>query len=213
MFKIVLTSLIASFLVFASNVKSEELDAGLLLQEIKHKGAKSVIVEYWMTEDYQKSERLVNSISTGEKKWLEVAKLLLTESDAAITEDLFFALSLALPKNPIGVLSLLKTREVRAQPDVFFIDWICRDPYYEDTVDLATEEKFLKDAEKALVYMFDQTQDKDLDAFRWQCLERIRRDLRIVEKDKDKFTVPEKPITEIPSASSLPKQEGSPPER
>jgi hypothetical protein len=175
--------MIASFLMLASNVQSEELDSGQILREIKHKGAKSVIAEYWVTEDYQKSERLVNSISSGKKEWLEVAKLLMAESDAGVTEELFFALSLALPKNPISVLSLLKTQEFRAQPTDFNIDWICRDPYYEDTVDLATEEKFLRDAEKALVYMHDPTQDKELDALRWQCLESIRRDLRRVEKE------------------------------
>jgi len=213
MLKIVFTSMIALFLMLASNVNSEELDPGQLLQEIKHKGAKNVIVQYWMIEDYSKSERLVNSISTGEKKWLEVAKLLLAESDAAVTEDLFFALSLALPKNPIGVLSLSRTQEVKAQPNDFFIGWICRDPYYEDTVDLAMEEKFLQDAEKALAYMYDPAQDKELDALRWQCLESIRRDLRSVEKDKNKYAVPEKPIIVIPPASSLPKPDGAPPER
>jgi hypothetical protein len=85
-----------------------------------------------------------------------------------------------LPKNPIGVLSLLKT-----QPDCFTLDWICRDPYLEDAVVLPTEEKFLKEAEKALVYMYDPNHDKELDALRWQCLARIRRDLRENEKEMD----------------------------
>jgi hypothetical protein len=101
---------------------------------------------------------------------------------------------MALSKNPIGVLTLLKT-----QPDDFTVDWICRDPYYEDTVDLATEERFLKNTEKTLVYMYDPSQDKELDALRWQCLERIRMDLRKVEMDKGKSAVPELSITSPPA--------------
>ena len=75
----------------------------------------------------------------------------------------------------------------------------CRDPYYEDTVGLATEERFLKEADEALVHMYDPNQDKDLDALRRQCLEGIRRDLRAVEKDKDMSGVPELPITSPPA--------------
>jgi hypothetical protein len=127
----------------------------------------------------------VNAIATGKQEWLEVAKLLKVESDAAVSEDLFFALSLALIKNPTGVLSLINALPRETQPDDFLIDWICRDPYLEDAADLATEEKFLKDAEKALVNLHDPTHDKELEALRWQCLASIRRDLRILKIDKE----------------------------
>jgi len=206
MLKNILSCLIIAIILFSGHPEADELDAGQVLQEIKQNGPRSVIISFF-GESLQKSDQLTDSISTGKKEWLEIARILRRESDAAASELLDYAVSLALPKNPIGVLTLFKT-----EPDNFILDRICRDPYYEDTVDLATEEKFLKDAENALVYMYDPTQDKELDAFRWQCLERIRRDLRIVEKDKDKYTVPEKPITVIPPASSLPKQDGSPPE-
>jgi len=191
MIKFIYCGLIASIMIFGGNVLAEELDAGQILKEITQKGAKLVIAEYWMTEDYDKSEQLVNAISTGTKEWLEVARLLKSESDAAVSEDLFFALSLALHKNPIGVLSLIKTQPRKSQPNDFFIDWICRDPYLEDAVDLATEIKFLKDTEKALVCMYDPTHDKEIDVLRWQCLESIRRDLKIVVHDKDQSAVPE----------------------
>jgi hypothetical protein len=199
MFKMICYGLVASILLFAVHVKAEELDAGQIIQEIKQKGPRSVVDKFWDTEDHQKSEQLINSISTGTDKWLEVAKLLKPGSDAAATEELFWAVSKALPKNPIGVLTLLKT-----QSKDFPIDLICRDPFFEDTVDLETEGKFLKEAEKALVYLYDQSHDKELDALRWQCLEGIRRDLRLVEKDKDKSGVQELPIKVIPPSSSSP---------
>lgn len=187
MFKMFPYLLIASILLLAAHAKAEELNAGQVLQEIKQKGPRSVIDRFWETD--QKWQQLERSISTGTKEWLEVARLLRSESDAGATEGLYFAVSHALPKNPIGVLSLIKT-----QPDAFTIDWICRDPYY-DGIELSTEEKFLKEAEKALVYMYDPNHDKELDVLRWQCLESIRMDLRSVEKDKDKSGVRELPIT------------------
>jgi hypothetical protein len=188
MFKII-CGLIASTLMFAGQVKAEELNAGQIIQEIKQKGARSVIDRFWGVS-LEKADPLVDSIATGTKEWLEVAKLLKSQSDGVVTEEIYWGVSNALPKNPIGVLTLIKT-----QPDAFTIDWICRDPFYEDTVDLATEEKFLKDAEHALVYMYDPTQDKEIDAIRWQCLEGIRRDLRENEKEieQDKSGVKELP--------------------
>jgi hypothetical protein len=193
MFKIICCGLIVSILLFAGRVKAEELDVGKILQEIKQKGPRNVINKFF-GESLQQSDPLIDSISTGTKEWLEVAKLLRPESDGVETELLYYAASMALPKNPIGVLPLLKN-------DFFPLDWICRDPYYEDTVDISTEEKFLKEAEKALVYMYDPNHDKELDALRWQCLEGIRASLRLVEKDKGKSGVRELPITRPPPST------------
>ena len=186
-------ALIVLITMLTGQVNAEELDAARILQEIKQNGPRSVINRFY-GESLKKSEPLEDSISTGKKEWLEIAKLLRSESDAVESELLNYAVSMALSKNPIGVLTLLKT-----QPDDFTVDWICRDPYYEDTVDLATEERFLKDAEKTLVYMYDPSQDKELDALRWQCLERIRIDLRKVDMDKNKSAVPELSITSPPA--------------
>ncbi len=198
---------LASIIVFSGQAYSEELNAGQILQEIKEQGPRKVIDRIWKDDDdHPNSEGpLIDSIATGKDEWLEVAKQLKPKSDAASAEELDWAVSIALSKNAYGVLNLLRT-----QSEYFSLNTICRDPYLEDTVDLETEEKFLKDAEKNLVYMSEANEDKEIDALRWQCLEGIRGDLRKNEQemDKAKTGVKEAPVQVIPPSSVLP-QPGS----
>jgi hypothetical protein len=50
---------------------------------------------------------VIRGIETGSTAWLDVAKMLLTATDAGRTTDLYFALSLALTRNANGVLLLV----------------------------------------------------------------------------------------------------------
>jgi hypothetical protein len=198
---------LASLIVFSGQARSEELNAGQILQEIKEKGPRTVIDRFWKDDDdhHNSEDPLVDAIATGKDEWLEVAKQLRPGSGGIVTEELYWAVSVALSKNAYGVLTLL-----RSDPKNFALQDICRSPFYEDTVDFATDEKFLKDAEKNLVYMSEANEDKEIDALRWQCLEEIRRDLRENEKemDKAKTGVKEAPVQVIPPSSELP-QPGS----
>ena len=50
---------------------------------------------------------VMSAVETGSPEWLSIAAKLLSVVDAGTTSDLYFALSLALIKNPEGVLSLV----------------------------------------------------------------------------------------------------------
>ncbi|MEA5114711.1 MAG: hypothetical protein VB050_11850 [Geobacteraceae bacterium] len=193
MFKLISHVIIASFLFISVHGNSEELDAVQVLKEIKQKGANSVIIEYWTRENGLKWQQIERSISNGTKEWLDVAKLLRAESDAGVTEGLYFSLSMALKKNPAGVLSLIKS-----QPDLFPINWICRDPYYDGT-DLSTEERFLKETEKVLANFHDPNGDKDVDFLLCRCLENIQAGLRTLEKENHRSEVQGIPAKTFPA--------------
>lgn len=66
---------------------------------------------------------VIRAIETGSPAWLDVAKRLLTATDAGRTTDLYFALSLALTRNADGVLSMVGP----GLP----IDNVCSVPYIE----------------------------------------------------------------------------------
>jgi hypothetical protein len=84
MVKLICT-LIVLITMLTGQVKAEELDAARILQEVKQNGPRSVINRFY-GESLQKAEPLEDSISTGKKEWLEIAKLLRSESDAVVSE-------------------------------------------------------------------------------------------------------------------------------
>lgn len=66
----------------------------LILNEVKIKGTKKVVSEIWT--DYAEEEFVLRQIETGNFQWLEVAKTLISGSDAGSTTDIWFAVARAL---------------------------------------------------------------------------------------------------------------------
>jgi hypothetical protein len=97
-------------------------EAKASLAEIDSEGAAAVVKSLDGGSGNQWNE-VIRDVETGSPAWLEVAKKLLTATDAGRTSDLYFALSIALTRNPTGVLSMVG-------PDLP-VDKLCSVPYIE----------------------------------------------------------------------------------
>jgi hypothetical protein len=99
-------------------------DPRVIINDIDSQSAASVI-EKLNAEKGSQWRDVIHGIETGSQDWLDVAKKLLTATDAGRTEDLYFALSLALTRNAAGVLSMVGAE--------LSIDSVCSVPYIEPT--------------------------------------------------------------------------------
>lgn len=135
----------------------------LILNEVKIKGAKKVVSEIWT--DYAEEEFVLRQIETGDFQWLEVAKTLISGSDAGSTTDIWFSVARALPKAPELVLKLIK-ESVPLNPYVssFPLRQICIIPFIEAETEVKKE--YLNKTEKALI----NVQESTLEDVRWECL-------------------------------------------
>ncbi len=97
-------------------------EAKASLAEIDSEGAAAVVKSLNGGSGNQWKE-VIRDVETGSPAWLEVARKLLTATDAGRTSDLYFALSIALTRNPTGVLSMVG-------PDLP-VDKLCSVPYIE----------------------------------------------------------------------------------
>ena len=88
----------------STSVRAEE--ANSLIERIRLRGASAVVKDLTSGNGTQ-WKHVVRQIEGGSAPWLEVAKSLLTATDAGITSDVYFALSLALTHNAKGVLSMV----------------------------------------------------------------------------------------------------------
>jgi hypothetical protein len=73
---------------------------------IKANGASSVVKQLKSGRGEQ-WQAVVRNVETGSTAWLHVARQLLPATDAGNTESLYFALSLALTRNPEAVLPMV----------------------------------------------------------------------------------------------------------
>lgn len=169
--KTVIISILLSNLFFLSvSVSATELTADAIMTEITTIGSKAVIEKLCNSEETHPNDwdRLMEHIESGEKKWLEVAKSLKPASDAGTSEDLNGAMSLALLKNPLEVLTLI-------QSGPFNISDVCTCPYAAET---SAEENvaytYLFNAEKTLIDLIPPQDNPRLDTVRNNCLEIIQ---------------------------------------
>jgi hypothetical protein len=93
-----------------------------IIDDIDSNGAAAVVRKLTAGNGSQWHD-VIRGIEIGSPPWLDVAKKLLTATDAGRTTDLYFALSVALTRNAAGVLSM-------AGPDLP-IEKVCSVPYIE----------------------------------------------------------------------------------
>jgi hypothetical protein len=107
---------------YAQPTSRSAAEAKALGADINSEGATSVVRKLNSGNGSQ-WQHVIRKIESGSAPWLDVAKKLLTATDAGRTTDLYFALSLAVTHNPNGVLSMVG-------PDLP-IEKICSVPYIE----------------------------------------------------------------------------------
>lgn len=144
-------------------------NANCLIKNINAHGSKAVIKKLTEENNWAEFEQVCNQIETGKKEWLEVARLLVTGSDAATTESLVNSVSRALPNAPFEVLSLIaKTQHDRVWG--FTVNNICISTHIEPEPGVI--EKYFIDSEKALKSL-DTKNNPLLNELRIQCLKNI----------------------------------------
>ena len=97
-------------------------EAARILAEVARSGADTVALR--MDRDDALGERMLDSISSGDSMWLQVAAALRPTSNAGIAESLPISVAEALPKAPEQVLSLIQRKQ-------FAIDEVCNIPFIE----------------------------------------------------------------------------------
>jgi len=117
-FAVVLCPLAYSQQVGATGV----VEPKAIIDDIDSHGAAAVVRKLTAGDGSQWND-VIHGIEIGSPAWLDVAKKLLTATDAGRTTGIYFALSLALTRNAAGVLSMVG-------PDLP-IDRVCSVPYIE----------------------------------------------------------------------------------
>ena len=170
--KIITLLLLLGCLLYSADVtaaRAEDHGAALLIKDIKTKGGKAVLDELTASNDWDKLFKVCNKIGTGEKEWLELARLLFLDSDAGVSESLESSVSGALPKAPRQVLELIYRTRNDAGPK-FTVEAVCASRFIE--AEPGVEERHLLDSEKALE-LLDTSDNRNLDGLRLQCLKSI----------------------------------------
>lgn len=191
--KIIIPVLFLCFLFLTTAAPAMELTPASIMVELRQIGPGAVIDELWNSSEDHPNEwdGIIERIGTGEKDWLEVAKLLKPASDAGSAEDLNGALAAALLKNPIDVLTMV-------QKGPFDISDVCSCPYVVETPDEeAVADKYLKEAERALIAMKTPIDNPRLNTVRSNCLAMIQGIIR----DDNKRSREERPSPLIPGTS------------
>jgi hypothetical protein len=93
---------------------------------IEHKGARA----FFASLSDQASERLFNSIETGNAEWVALAPKLAIGADGADAEGLGIALAYALPKNPTAVLGVVDP--IEGDGHILAVSRICGIPFIEE---------------------------------------------------------------------------------
>jgi hypothetical protein len=143
----------------ATGQLKEALTARALIQEIATGGPKQVVDEYWANQG--RWNKIMEFIETGDEKWLEVAVRLRAGLDAGTSEELDAAVAGAIPKNPRGVLRLLKNG--------FTIHDVCVPPFIEAKPEV--EARYVGAATHAL----NQVRDPHLIRLRNHCLQMLNK--------------------------------------
>ncbi len=115
--------LAASFVVVAASGQTPPTEAKQLLAYINRKGAETTLKEL-TAGDESRWNRVLSNIDLGSSLWLDVAKELLSASDAGGTEDLHISLAVALTHNPEAVLSMVGQTKIT-------LEQVCSVPFIE----------------------------------------------------------------------------------
>jgi len=113
---IILTSTVANAGPYVSLPSAAQLNA-----DIEKFGAKQVLWDR-LWEDEKVFYQLIAKVSSGDAEWVAVAVKLRAVSDAGASELLEMAMSRALAKHPVNVLSVLSSYY---NPGVFSVEDIC----------------------------------------------------------------------------------------
>jgi hypothetical protein len=124
-----------------------------LERDIKANGAPAVVKKLKSGKSGRWRVTL-REVESGDPAWLQVARQLLQATDAGSTEDLYFALSIALTRNAKGVLLMLG-------PDVP-AGKICTVPYIEPSARVELEYRSKARAALAKVTGPDLASQKDI---------------------------------------------------
>ncbi len=154
----IVLSILAIFLRVAVGGETAAVTAAAIEHDIAVSGAPSVVKQLrsgkggaWQT--------VLRNVETGRSEWLRVAQQLLKGTDAGNTESLYFAISLALTRNPGAVLPMLGP-EIPAGK-------ICTVPYIEPSQKM--EREYRAKARAAL----DRIAQPDLTARKEMCLKEL----------------------------------------
>ena len=141
--------------------KATTIQPGGLAVEIESKGAAEV-VHRLSSGSGRDWERVIHQIERGSSAWLGIAEKLLNGTDAGRTEDVHFALSLALTHNAPGVLGIVGSK--------LPIEKVCSVPYIEPSP--AVVKRYKDEARLAL----GRVTSADLQARKKACLISIKAD-------------------------------------
>ncbi len=154
----ILPGVLALFLGAAAAGETGAVTAAGIKHDIAVSGASSVVKQLrpgkggsWQT--------VLRNVETGRTDWLSVAQELLKGTDAGNTESLYFAISLALSRNPEAVLPMLG-------PEIP-VGKICTVPYIEPNE--KTEREYRAKTRAAL----DKITQPDLAARKELCLKEL----------------------------------------
>lgn len=115
----IIICLVVINLAFANSDHQINLDKNLLLQ-LQKPNKKAVIA---ILKNSKEWDEVLDKIATGNSKWLLAANNIKPYTDASNAESLNFAVALAMPKNPDGVLKLVNQN--------FNLEEVCTVPYIE----------------------------------------------------------------------------------
>ncbi|WP_244175454.1 hypothetical protein [Xenorhabdus vietnamensis] len=86
-----------------------------IMLQLQERGVNSVVAE--INEQY-KQDNIIHSISTGDKQWLNIAFELIPSTHSRFSKEIINALSIALTKNPVEVLTLAETHSTLSLNDI-----------------------------------------------------------------------------------------------
>ena len=92
-----------------------------LSREVAAQGPRAVLTRLW--NDQRQFDAVCDGIQTGDRRWLEVARLLKQASDAGSALSLNYSVARAIPRAPERVLRLIG--------DGFTVNDVCTSPYIE----------------------------------------------------------------------------------
>ncbi len=135
-------------------------DPKVILDDIESQGAAAVVKKLSAGNGSQ-WQYVIRRMETGSPAWLDVARKLLTVTDAGRTTDLYFALSLALTRNAAGVLSMVGPN--------LQVDRVCSVPHIEP------DEKTIRTHRMNVRSALRKVTSAELDSQKKACLSAIDR--------------------------------------
>ena len=119
---LLVTAALCPFLFGQQQTAKPLVDSKSVTAQIEAQGAAAVVRKFTAGSGRQ-WHSVLHGIESGSPAWLEVARKLLTATDAGHTTELYFSLALALTRNAAGVLPMVGPN--------LPIEQVCSVPYIE----------------------------------------------------------------------------------